>query len=579
MGKGYDADLSAKINKLTAYVFKDRSVEDYEKSIEPELLGEGDDRLYAAFWAVCDTKQRARVFHAASRSLKEAIDEAGKKAAAGAKKYEIDPKWVKLEFTIHAEERDPHSAVEEMFTNRQNLHEWFRRGISFDKKYEYAYTEAEINGNRLLDYKNKLLDYRTFNRYSMDRDDDVLIKTPPSLIIFDTAGFFIDEKDKMYTLYESGTLDAGRRILEPITKDYIKHIVGMGMRYLVNQLQPDGSLIYGYYPIRHKVIPKYNILRHTSTLWSLVCSTAIDKNPDVYRATKACIAYMVSKVRHFENNISYLIEEKDHEIKLGGNSVAIITLSQYMMMYETDEYIPLCEKLGRGILKMMSPEGKFVHVLDSETREVKDAYRTVYYDGEATFALCRLYSLTKSKIWLEAARRSVDHFIAENYVKYRDHWVAYAVNELTMYLKDEKYYEFALRNLVENMDRIYMQETSYHTYLELLMAGFDTYTRIISEKAKVKYLEKLNPQKLADTIIRRAEHMLNGFGYPEYVMFMQNPGYFKGSFFVRHDGYRTRIDDVQHFTGAYIAFYRRFEEVMEMSSHRDLRRYSASWGE
>ncbi len=555
MGKSYDKELSAKFTKLVDHAFSDRSVEGFQDEIAPNLTGQ--DKVYAVFIAVCDTKERARVFHASADTLSAALDAARTNACAGVKKHDLEPKWVKLEIVTASEKMEPQRAVDGMFGS---YNEFFRRGISMDDRYKYAYTEGEINGNRLLNYKGKVLDLRTFNEYTMKRDDDVILNTPSTLIIFDCDGWFIDDHDHTYTLYNRG-LPVGRRVLDEVTPDVVKRIVGTGMRFLSAQLHPDGSFNYGFHPISNKLIPGYNILRHASTIWSLVCSAEIERNPETYKTLQAAIRYMLSQIEYYDDGAAYLVERGANEIKLGGNGVAIITLTQYMKIYETDEYRHLCEQLGRGILRMMQPDGKFVHVLYADTRALKEEYRTVYYDGEATFALCRLHSLTGSTLWLEAARRSVDHFIAADYTVHRDHWVAYAVNELTMYIKDEKYYEFALRNIAENMDIIYGQPTTYHTYLELPMAGFETYKRIVDEKAEVAYLEKFDAKKLARTIFRRAEHMLDGYGYPEYVMYLSRPSKYRGAFFVRHDGFRIRIDDVQHFCGAYIAFYRRYDEV------------------
>lgn len=96
-----------------------------------------------------------------------------------------------------------------------------------------------------------------------------------------------------------------------------------------------------------------------------------------------------------------------------------------------------------------------------------------------------------------------------------------------------------------------MHETSYHTYMEMLMITFDLYDRIIENNIQVDYLEKFKAKYFIDTIFYRADHMLNGCFYPEYTMYLKKPAKILGTFFVRHDGYRIRIDDVQHFVGGY----------------------------
>ena len=90
------------------------------------------------------------------------------------------------------------------------------------------------------------------------------------------------------------------------------------------------------------------------------------------------------------------------------------------------------------------------HVLHADDFEVKEEFRTVYYDGESSYALIRAYDICGDVRYLEAARLSIDYFIEKNYVVYRDHWLAYAMNEFTKFVHEEKYFTFALRNAWEN---------------------------------------------------------------------------------------------------------------------------------
>ena len=57
--------------------------------------------------------------------------------------------------------------------------------------------------------------------------------------------------------------------------------------------------------------------------------------------------------------------------------------------------------------------------------------------------------------------------------------------------------------------------------------------------------------------------MLNGFLYPEIAMYMKNPLEVVNTFCVRHDSYRIRIDDVQHYIGGYYNFLKNFDKLEE----------------
>lgn len=233
-------------------------------------------------------------------------------------------------------------------------------------------------------------------------------------------------------------------------------------------------------------------------------------------------------------------------------------------------YTEIARALGNGILSLLNPEtGEFSHVLNMDF-SLKERYRTVYYDGEAAYALCRLYRLTKEEKWLFYAGKAVDHFLAADYTRYRDHWVAYAMNEITRYIHRDDYDTFALRNARVNLDFLYKRETTYHTFLELLMVTFETYERILAENPGLPYLKEFDLPYFLRTIRVRADRMLNGFFFPEYAMYMRCPDKILGSFMVRHDGFRVRIDDVQHNIGGFYLYYKNYSRLLALGMPEDI---------
>ena len=269
---------------------------------------------------------------------------------------------------------------------------------------------------------------------------------------------------------------------------------------------------------------------------------------------------MAEQIIYDEAGRAYLYEAKDDEIKLGGCGVAVVALSEYSDVFQNEQYLPLCRALGEGILTLLDQSsGEYYHVLNGDFSR-KEPFRTVYYDGEATFALCRLYSLTGEQRWLEAAQSAINHFIAADYSQYKDHWVAYSMNEITKHIPDNPaYYAFALKNAQDNLQIIGERDTTYHTYLELLMATFEVYDRM--QKNNVSVADFDLPLFL-QTIYTRADRQLNGYFYPEYAMYMKNPQRILNTFMVRHDGYRVRIDDVQHNIGGYYLYYKNYEQMV-----------------
>ncbi len=554
-------DFNRKAELLKAKLFGTKTVEEVEKKIAPALCTEG---LYTVFFSLCDTINRARVIRFSAESLSEAWHGACAAAVKFVSSKNYNPVWVKADYICKSEKISTSALIE---TISKGYNEFFRRGISFDDEMKTALIEAEINGNRVISYKEHTITLGQVNKYLPLACGQRLREIPDNVIVFDCKSAFCDESDNTYELYGKGN-NCGRRILKKFDKSTALDVITTSSEYLSMQLDLSGKFEYGVYPIHHKVIPSYNILRHASSIWSLVCAYRITDDKFTLRQIECALGFLVrnsfykyQKPRD-EENTAFIADLEKREVKLGGNAVAIIVFTEYMNVTGSDRYKKLCVELGNGILELMdAATGEFTHILDIPSLKVKDKTRTVYYDGEAVFALARLYGLTGDKKWLDAAASAVERFIREDYTKYRDHWIAYAMNEITKYMPEERYYEFALKNAQVNLKKIYNQKTTYHTYLELLCVTFELYSRIIENNTDVGYLSEFDADYFVKTIFHRADYMLNGYCYPEYVMYLKYPERILGAFFVRHDGYRIRIDDIQHFCGAYYSLYRNYEKL------------------
>lgn len=523
---------------------------------------------YAAFVSVCGKTERASVLRGSGDTPEAAWDNACRSAVKLVQQRELHPAWVRADVTA-AFERVSFTELMEQVAKSRN--ECFRRGISFDEKLHTALTEAEINGNRIITYKQHLIELKRVNRYLAEHGVNTFAQFPESVVLFDCESRFCGEDNAVYSLYGSGEPDRnkyGHRVIQGMDDKLALEVVTTSSDYLSMQVAMNGRFDYGFYPIFHKEIPGYNILRHTSSIWSLICAYRLSGDKFLLNQIQKAVGFMVSHVfrkypdRDGQDNTAFLAELTQNEVKLGGNAVAVIMLTEFMDATGTDRYAKLARELGNGILELFDKrDGSFFHVLNYPSLSRKEKFRTVYYDGEATFALCRLYGMTRDPKWLESARLAADRFIREGYEKHRDHWIAYAMNELTNHLPEDKYLSFGLKNANVNLDRIYRQDTTYHTYLELLCVTFELYSRITEQGLACTYLEKFNAEKLVKTIFHRAEYMMNGYCYPEQVMYLKYPERSLGAFFVRHDGFRIRIDDIQHFCGAYYSFYRNYDKL------------------
>ncbi len=527
--------------------------------------------VYAVFISVSNSIDQAHVFVGSANTL----DGAWQKAESSLRKFVSEKNYAALWLKAEALSLASHVSAQELSKNySKNYNLMYRKGLAFDKSFENFILEGELLSNNIIDVEKNVLVIDSLNDYFKSAGRKTRIKEyPKSLIAFTCEGYFADENGEIHELY-TDSLNYGRRVSETPDANTTLEMVSSASAFLVSLLDEKGRFIYGYYPTSNTEIADYNILRHAGTIWSMICQYKINGNDSLPDKIRLAINYMLAEYdgknngfyKEMDENTAFIVERKSSEIKLGGNAIAIVALTEYINEFGSDDpyfhlYSDKVEKLANGILKMQNSDGSYYHVWHANFKE-KAEYRTVYYDGEATFALARAYSLTKEQKYLDGAEKAVNMFIREDYTQYRDHWVAYALNEVTMYSPKEKYFNFALENASKSLSVIYNQKTAYHTYMELLMSTFELYDRMVQSGADASGLESFDINALINTIYKRADYMLNSYAYPEIIMYMKEPQLISGAFFVRHDEFRVRIDDVQHFVGGYYKYYVNYDKLL-----------------
>ena len=544
-------------------------VEEYLKSnpIDIKCKDIQDEVKYTVFVSVSDGKKRARVCHASAADFEASFMKVREKVRTVIDKYSLTPVWIKID-VVDFVQKVPFANLKKIFLSVK-YKDFFRMGFSLDPWMDIAFLEAEANSYGLYDYSVipmkaskpghenvPCINTEQVEKYLGWNGRPCSPVILPFVYFFNCKSFFMDTDKEIYMLYNAG-MHCGRRTIGELTPEFVREILTTSSQYLTRQMLPSDKFIYGYFSRFNEVMTSYNILRHTVTVWSMMCAYEVTGDNSLLETINKAIDYLLTQISYKDNETAFVVEAGSREIKLGGNGIAIIALTKHMEVFGDRDFTDMITLLANGILYLQDKEtGKMTHVLDAANFEVKEAFRTVYYDGESAYALIKAYDITGNNAYLDAARRSIDYFINKNYVVYRDHWLAYAMNEFTRFVHEEKYYTFALRNAWENRERIRKQQTSYHTYLELLMETYDIYLRIKEQNISVDYMNQIDEDEFVEIIKYRAFHMLDGYFYPEYAMYMERPDKILGSFFVRHDDFRARIDDNQHFIDGYAKYYK-----------------------
>ncbi|MFO3703237.1 poly(glycerol-phosphate) alpha-glucosyltransferase [Staphylococcus felis] len=481
------------------------------------------------------------------------------------KKNGLFPKWIKVD-VVTGEETMTFDRVEKMLINTRRNYIDF--GLVLDQQWQLAFLPEEINANAFVRPSKKdknskeiaennithyLKNYRKLNiNFKVEdfRNEDV--------VVFQTKGYFV-EGDTILELHSTDGMKGIRKIEDLHTE--IDQLISTSTTFLKNEIQPNGEYIYGYFPHFDRKINYYNILRHSSSTYALTEGLSY-LNEDVSIVRKP-LNYIIENCLLEKEDEAYIFDKTNgiNEIKLGQNAAFIFAVCEYIKMNPDENYyLKYAQKVAKGILSMINMNSMdFIHVLNYPDLSIKERFRVIYYEGETALALLRLYQVDGHSEWLETVEKIFEKFINEGYWKYHDHWLGYCTNELVKIVPKEQYYTFGIKNVANYLDFIYQRETTFPTFLELLMATYH-----LIQDAKRNGFEDLvrsliDEEQLLSTIHRRADYQRTGYFYPEIAMYFKNPKRILGSFFIKHHGFRVRIDDIEHYLSGYIQYQKVFK--------------------
>lgn len=526
-------------------------------------IASDDNPSCTIFLSASDGATRARVLHASGVSPDAAWQKLQEKISKSKSADQLlQSRWLRIDWIETIEAITWKRLSERLQQTKRN---YFRHGIALDASLERAFLEQELNGNAML-YGGNAVSHAIVNennillyaRQKYGAAETVNFADDQTIFVFTTGGVFIDENRHVHDLTGPGR-NTGRRSLDNLTPDIVRSVVESSSRYLARQVQADGTFIYGYHPCFNRTINAYNVLRHASTTYAMTEAWEVTGDDDLKAAIERSLnalthQFIKTVVLPDGDEAAFLVDVGD-EIKLGGNAVCILAMAKYTAVTGDTRYQAVLDKLARGIAHMQDPQtGAFTHVLNYPSLSVKQAFRTIYYEGEAAFALMRLYGLSGDSRWLEVVERAFDNFIAQEHWKHHDHWLSYCVNELTKYKEDERYFRFGLDNISGYLDFIRTRITTFPTLLELSMAAQQMLMRI-NETPRLRHLlSDIDLAKFREALDCRAAYLLNGYFWPEIAMYFRSPETILGSFFIRHHAFRVRIDDVEHYLSGLIAY-------------------------
>lgn len=538
--------VEAKLSALRKLVFADKNIDDALK----QSMGYANKTApFAVFFSVSDGKTKARVVSGVGQSMAEAWLAAESALSALGQREEYRVVWIKADVVNHMEQVAAEDLPKHIEPCREN---GFTYGIAMDDGFEMALLEAEISAAEIIDYETDTLNLPNANIYLANADRKGISMLSDNLLLFTTKGYFCDGTDTAYPLATDRVFQ-GQRTPEDVDKEDALSFVESSVDFLLDNMEDNGQFLYGYYPANNRRQSGYNLMRHSEAIWALCLKQAQSKTASLQLSIDKAIAHLESQVQ-VKDNRAFVCQTEANEIHLGGNAMAVVALTAYADVFETERYDKLIEQLADGILYMQQEDGGFCHLWNAaDLTEKADSY-SGYYDGQATFALARAYTRTKEVKYMVGMRKAADWMIANNYGERNDQWVTYAMNELTLHLPHEEYFKLGLQPVIEGLSALKNVSASAPYYFELLTTSYEMRLRLEEKNLFPTLQQQVDKAALAEAIKERAKRTLVGRFVPETAMYMEYPARVMHQFYKREDRFRIRLDDLQQSICGYTAY-------------------------
>ena len=512
------------------------------------------------FISASDGESPATVAAGSGESLKTAVDDALIRFSQlyGKKKKTI---WFRLDFVSDVQSVNDLNSIE-LGEKNSNL-----MGIAFRGSVNKAVLPVELISRGFIDSKGKIKAGKlqwalTGESGTPERNQKKSVKKQSEIYTFETRSFFTDG-NVAYPLFR------GHRMLSKLTPEEVLQAAEEGGEYLISSLHPDGKFDYIYYPYLNRTSKDYNILRHAGTVYSMLELYEITGNEKLLIAARKAITYLLSYVSSFKTKngiISTVIFRG--KIFLGANAVTVLALAKYTAVTKDKRYLIIAQNIARWMQYTQEKNGSFrIHLQDFPGGKIYEKV-TLYYPGEAIFALTRLHQVDGNPVWLRVAEKAA-HYQINTYHNIKredkievDHWLIFACNELYKHSKKPEYVTFSL----QLADEILKTQCKKSDIPDWVGSFYDpprctpTATRmeglIAASEIAGRAGKKEKLQAFFDSIILGVKFQLQSQIRPETAMFMKKPQKSLGGFMRTLTGPDVRIDYNQHNISSLVGLYK-----------------------
>ncbi|MEM1114757.1 MAG: hypothetical protein AAGI11_22780 [Pseudomonadota bacterium] len=342
--------------------------------------------------------------------------------------------------------------------------------------------------------------------------------------------------------------------------------------FLQTQLGSTGQFIYNYRPKTDREDSDYNILRHAGTTYALFELARLTGDARWRAAGESALAYLRRQFRAcpFDGEAICVVEAG--EIKLGGSGLAILALLEHPDIRARTDLLTDAQNLAMGILGLLQDDGRFwPHKLSFPDGKADD-HVSVYYPGEAIYALARLSARDGEERWLNAAVSAASYLIegrdadlADDQLPH-DHWLAYGLREIQTLRGGlpEHWVTYLLRMIgaiaaAQNRSAQALPFADWHGGFYQPPRSAPTSTRVEGLVAAIDVLGAADlavPKAVTRATCDATDFLLTTAFEPGGGLFLKRPGRVLGAFRRSLTAYQTRIDTSQHAMSALLGVAR-----------------------
>jgi hypothetical protein len=189
--------------------------------------------------------------------------------------------------------------------------------------------------------------------------------------------------------------------------------------YIINACLPSGRFVYDIDDESGRILSKYNVIRHSGTIYSLGLYYESYPDPVVLNAMLRAGRFLKSTYISAANSDAGqgkilaiwsqpLGSVETPSASLGSLGLGLVALSEIEKLKPQLDSIDNLERIGRLILILQRKVGEFYGKFNNKDGPIGEN-DSLYYPGEAALGLISLYEVSRSDQWLVAAGKALSY--------------------------------------------------------------------------------------------------------------------------------------------------------------------------